>query len=144
MFDIKEHVKDRTVSFVKAHAGNLWYVTELGLEFPVPFDDMGEATFLAADRAMLFMRYIRKHVGMADAPTAPAAGAPAFGRTARFTQARAGNLWFVAHDGFEFPVPYATADHGVIRAVENEIVLEGFIRVHREQVEQGRTAAAEG
>lgn len=144
MFDIKEHVKDCTVSFTKAYEGNLWYVTELGLEFPVPFDDMGEATFLASDRAMLFMRYIRKHACRGDAAAAPAAGAPAFGRTARFTHARAGNLWFVAHDGFEFPVPYSAADQGVIRAIENEVVLDGFIRVHREQAEQGRMAAAGG
>ena len=30
--------------------------------FPVPLDEIGEATFLATDRAMLFMRYIRKAI----------------------------------------------------------------------------------
>jgi hypothetical protein len=40
----------------------LWYVTECGFEFPVPTEDIGNATFLAEDKAMLFMRYIRKHL----------------------------------------------------------------------------------
>jgi len=142
MFDIKNHVKDRTVSFVKAYAGNLWYATELGLEFPVPFGDMVEATFLATDRAMLFMRYIRKHVGSESPARAPDAGDPAFGRTVRFTNARAGNLWFVAQDGFEFAVPFAAAAEGVIRATENEEVLASFLRAHRERAEQGRRVAA--
>jgi hypothetical protein len=28
--------------------------------FPVPLSDVGDATLLATDKAMLFMRYIRK------------------------------------------------------------------------------------
>lgn len=31
-------------------------------EFPVPIDDTGDGIFLAEDKAMLFMRYIRKHI----------------------------------------------------------------------------------
>ncbi len=41
--------------------GELWYVVEAtGFTFPVPVSDCGDGTFLATDRAMLFMRYIRK------------------------------------------------------------------------------------
>ena len=45
--------------------GNLWYITDSGFEFPVPVGDraeVGNATFLAEDKAIYFMRYIRKHI----------------------------------------------------------------------------------
>lgn len=66
MSDLKEHVKGQ-VSFEYYRDGNLWYVTESGFKFPVPIDDIGNATFLARDKAMLFMRYIRKHMALAQA-----------------------------------------------------------------------------
>ena len=60
---IKDMVKDnQKVSFLFYRDGQLWYVTESGFEFPVPIVDAGTATFLAQDRAILFMRYIRKHI----------------------------------------------------------------------------------
>lgn len=60
---IKEMVKDgKKVKFVRFRKGELIYVTECGFEFPVPVDDTGDGVFLAEDRAMLFMRYIRKQV----------------------------------------------------------------------------------
>jgi uncharacterized membrane protein len=37
-----------------------FYKTETGLVFPVPIDDIGNATFLNEDKGLLFMRYIRK------------------------------------------------------------------------------------
>ncbi len=59
--DIKEMVKDgKSVHFTKYRQGNLYYRTESGFEFPVPLEDIGDATFLAEDKAILFMRYIRK------------------------------------------------------------------------------------
>lgn len=64
---IKDMVANgRQVRFVRYKEGELWYVTECGFEFPVPVSDTGEATFLAQDRAMLFMRYIRKHLEMLE------------------------------------------------------------------------------
>lgn len=58
-------VKDnKQVTFVHFKAGELWYRTEDGFEFPVPVSDVGDATMLAKDKALLFMRYIRKHVDM--------------------------------------------------------------------------------
>jgi hypothetical protein len=35
---------------------------ECGFRFAVPVSETGSATFLAEDRAMLFLRYIRKQV----------------------------------------------------------------------------------
>ncbi len=60
---IKDLVKgDKKVRFVRYFDGNLWYRHEEGLDFPVPVSDIGGATFLAEDRAMLFMRYMRKQL----------------------------------------------------------------------------------
>ena len=63
MLSIKEMVKDNAKVFFEYYrAGELWYKTEVGeFLFPVPIEDIGDATFLNEDRAMLFMRYIRKY-----------------------------------------------------------------------------------
>lgn len=61
--DIKELVKDRTVKFQYYRDGNLIYnVVGTNVSFHVPISDIGNATFLCEDRAILFMRYIRKHL----------------------------------------------------------------------------------
>ena len=60
---IKEMVKDgKVVRFVRYARSELWYVTEDGFEFPVPISDTNGATFQAQDKAILFMRWIRKHL----------------------------------------------------------------------------------
>lgn len=65
MNSIKDMVAGgKKVTFAHYRQKELWYVTECGFEFPVPIEDAGDATFLASDRAMLFMRWIRRHVDM--------------------------------------------------------------------------------
>jgi len=65
--NLKEMVQGgRHVQFVHYKDSELWYETECGFQFPVPISDTGNATFLARDRAMLFMRYIRKHIAMLE------------------------------------------------------------------------------
>jgi hypothetical protein len=60
---IKEMVKNnQKVRFRFFRDGQLWYGTDCGFEFPVPISEAGTATFLAEDKAILFMRYIRKHL----------------------------------------------------------------------------------
>ena len=59
-------VKDKKVHFSFYREGELWYKTDDGFEFPVPISDIGNATFLAEDKAILFMRYIRKHLEMIE------------------------------------------------------------------------------
>lgn len=70
MVSIKEMVADgRKVRFTHFKAGALWYVTETGFAFPVPVTntaEVGDASFLAEDKALLFMRYIRKHHDMLE------------------------------------------------------------------------------
>ncbi len=36
------------------------------LTFPVPIEDIGTATFMAEEKALLMMRYIRKHLEMLE------------------------------------------------------------------------------
>ena len=66
--DIKDYVKDCTVEFMFYREWNLWYKTigsPTEFEFPVPVhdrDEVGNATFSAKDKALFFMRYIRKHI----------------------------------------------------------------------------------
>jgi hypothetical protein len=63
MSSIKDMVKDnKKVHFTFYRDRQLFYQTECGFEFPVPIDNIGNATFLAEDKAILFMRYIRKHL----------------------------------------------------------------------------------
>jgi hypothetical protein len=67
MRTLKEMVNnDQTVRFRFYRDRQLWYETECGFQFPVPIEDAGTATFLAKDRAMLFMRYIRKQIAVVE------------------------------------------------------------------------------
>ena len=59
MEKLKEHIKGK-VKFVYFRDNQLFYKTESGLIFPVPVEDIGQATFMAEDKAILFMRYMRK------------------------------------------------------------------------------------
>ncbi len=73
--NIKDLVKDNRVNFLEYRQGILYYsvvyrtVQEEGMnkvinfktyKFPVPIDDCGDATFPAEEKAIMFMRYIRK------------------------------------------------------------------------------------
>ena len=61
----------RIASFQRYQDGNLWYrvlweeadssATHY-FEFPIPVDDTGGGEFLPQDKAMTFMRWIRKHL----------------------------------------------------------------------------------
>ena len=63
MRTLKEMVSDnQSVFFVRYHEGELFYKTACGFEFPVPIAEAGGAEFLAQDKALLFMRYIRKEI----------------------------------------------------------------------------------
>ena len=60
---IKQMVENnQKVRFRFYRDGRLWYGTECGFEFPIPISEAGTATFLAEDKAILFMRYIRKYM----------------------------------------------------------------------------------
>lgn len=67
--DLKTLIKDNVVRFNFYRAGNLYYEVSVSLrygietyQFPVPVSDIGDATFLKEDKAILFIRYIRKAI----------------------------------------------------------------------------------
>lgn len=61
--NIKNMVSNgKRVYFVRYQKNELWYVTECGFEFPVPISDTGDACFEKEDKALLFMRWIRKQI----------------------------------------------------------------------------------
>jgi len=65
--DIKEIVKDNEVRFSRYRQGVAYYSVRVPSEgvdytFPAPLSDVGEATLLATDKALIFMRYIRKAI----------------------------------------------------------------------------------
>lgn len=67
MQSVKDMVtNNKQVTFVHFKDGELIYRTDCGFEFPVPASDVGTATMLAKDKAIMFMRYIRKHVAMLE------------------------------------------------------------------------------
>ena len=59
--DVKRAVSEnRRVRFSHYKDGCLWYATEFDETFPVPVADLGSATAHAEDKALMFMRYMRK------------------------------------------------------------------------------------
>jgi hypothetical protein len=64
-FSIKDIIKGNYVKFHFLRANTAYYKIRFSgsdFMFPVPLDDLGEATLLAEDKAIMFMRYIRKAV----------------------------------------------------------------------------------
>lgn len=66
MFNLKTMLKNKTVTFVRYRKGELIYKTECGFEFPVPISDTGDATFKHTDKAMTFMRWVRKQIDVVE------------------------------------------------------------------------------
>lgn len=63
MSKLADHVRG-PVKFSFYRAGNLYYKTTTGIEFPVPIKeaDDNSATFLAEDKGIIFMRWIKRHI----------------------------------------------------------------------------------
>ena len=59
---ITEIVKNKRARFIHYREGNFIYETEDGFQFPVPLSDVGNATLMAEDKALFFMRWIRRHL----------------------------------------------------------------------------------
>jgi hypothetical protein len=65
--NIREIVQDNRVKFMKYRQGYAFYRVRVPGEtvdraFAVPLTDVGDATLLANDKALIFMRYIRKAI----------------------------------------------------------------------------------
>jgi len=60
---VKEHIiNNQKVKFAFYRDKILYYKTEKGLLFEVPISDTGNGCFNAEDKALLFMRWIRKQI----------------------------------------------------------------------------------
>lgn len=68
--NIKDIVKGQNAHFRYFRDGALYYETDNGFQFPVPIDDAGSATLNAQEKAILLMRYIRKHLARTEAARA--------------------------------------------------------------------------
>ena len=63
MHNIKDLVSNGKVArFVYYRDQALHYETEDGFLFPIPIGETGSATYNKEEKAMLLLRYIRKHV----------------------------------------------------------------------------------
>ena len=73
--NIKDIVKDNTVRFVRYRQGIAYYGVNVPADgayvFPVPLDDIGDATLELEDKAIMFMRYIKR--AMSDGSFVPLA-----------------------------------------------------------------------
>ena len=65
MMNIKDLIKENTVEFYSYRQGFFYYsIRESGNNyiFPVPLDDIGTATLNKRDKAIVYMRWIRKAI----------------------------------------------------------------------------------
>jgi hypothetical protein len=65
--NIKDIAKDNHVRFLRYRHGVMYYSVSVPgkpneFMFPVPLSDVGDATLDAQDKAIIFMRYIRKAI----------------------------------------------------------------------------------
>jgi len=65
VMNVKDCIKGN-VTFLYYRAGNLWYVTENSFCFPVPIEDVGDATFNKEEKGIMLMRWIRKHLAIIE------------------------------------------------------------------------------
>jgi hypothetical protein len=67
--ELKQLIKGN-VEFQFYRDSQLWYKTEEGnFLFPVPIDDIGNATFARIEKGLLMMRYIRKYLSALESET---------------------------------------------------------------------------
>jgi hypothetical protein len=143
MFALKDLVaKGKVVRFVSMMAESLWYESEDGFAFPVPLSETPGATFLAEDKALLYMRHIRKYLPAAsglEGGLAKSVATVQSGPVVRFLHFKDMEMWFVTEDGFEFPVPVSAKD--VVSAVEDANRFAEAAAKHRQMLEDARQAA---
>lgn len=145
MFELKNLVaKGKGVRFICLMANSLWYETDDGFTFPIPLTETEGATFLAEDKALLFMRHIRKHLPLANGLEGGLAKthcpAPE-GEQIQFSRFKDMELWFRDGTGFEFPVPLSEFGPGAIYAVENASKFRMFSEKHHTLLAEARVAA---
>lgn len=134
--------KGKVVRFLCLMAESLWYETEDGFAFPVPLSETSGATFLAEDKALMYMRFIRKYLPVAsglEAGLAKSLAPVVHGPTVRFSHFKDMVLWFRTENGLEFPVP--VSDQASIAAVEDGGTYSEALCAHQAMLVEARQAA---
>jgi len=143
MFALKDVVaKGKVVRFVCLMADSLWYESEDGFAFPVPLSETPGATFLAEDKALLYMRHIRKFLPVAsglEGGLAKSMAAAGNGPQVKFVHFKDSEVLYETAGGFQFPV---LAEGGsVYSAVEPESRFSEAIAAQRAMLEHARQVA---
>ena len=68
--NITNLVKNKNAHFVRFREGNFIYETDDGFQFPIPLTEIGNATLQAEDKALFFMRWIRRQTEVMKASEA--------------------------------------------------------------------------
>lgn len=134
---------NQQVRFLCADATHLWYATDTDFVVPVPRDDVGDATFAARDKALLFMRYVRRQID--QEPLALPQAPEVRGETVVFTHLRHNVFWYEAPDGTAFPVENGPPDR-VLWAREDlsNPLIQDALRAHQATLHHARAAQAGG
>ena len=61
ILSLNELIRDQKAKFQHYQCNELIYKTENDFEFPVPINDTGDGMFKAEDKAIFFMRWIKRH-----------------------------------------------------------------------------------
>ena len=61
ILSLNELIREQNVYFQYFQGSELVYKTGNGFEFPVPLNDVGTGMFKAEDKAIFYMRWIKKH-----------------------------------------------------------------------------------
>lgn len=140
MFALKDLVSNGKVArFTCLMAESLWYETEDGFAFPVPLSETAGATFLAEEKALLYMRHIRRQLPNANGLVAGLARLVAQrgdGPVVRFMRFTCNEMWFAGDDGFEFPVVVSASDS--VAAVEPASRFADAARAYRAMIDEAR------
>lgn len=100
--EIKELVSGGKSVFFAGKVGDvLLYRADNGFLFEIPKSDWDGASFEAEDKAMLFMRWIRKQLSSDKPAIQPS---PCRIEEFSFVKLVRSELWYADADGFEFPV----------------------------------------
>ena len=130
----------KKVTFLKYQNDELWYITEDGFEFPVPLDDTGNASFNSSDKALIFMRWIRKHIEKNNLTVLKSKHVQDIdiGEKVIFSRYQSKELWYTTEDGFEFPVPLIDISDTVLNAIGQKLKFTTWINNYTEEINKAK------
>ena len=139
MMSVKDMVKNnQQVEFIKFDNDSLWYKAENGFMFPVPVADTGSAIFNPKDKALLFMRWIKKQLDSAGDSIASIKEVLPLNDQVNFVRYQQGDLWYVNDSGFEFPVSVRENKNVEFSKYENINKVSSWIEKHLADIEKGK------